>query len=140
VPDKRICPVGTSRPYAFVRARSYARYQEALVRAIVTLKFERREPLAKWFANRLAELMQAALVVPVPLDARRLGERRLTKPSCLEWLWLFGLAGVMVPPADSHPPSSRQARPQVRASVGNLSVALLPHARAPKLTIYASYW
>ena len=42
-PDRLICPVCTSRPYAFERARSYARYEEALVRAIVTLKFERIE-------------------------------------------------------------------------------------------------
>jgi predicted amidophosphoribosyltransferase len=97
VPDKRICPVGTSRPYAFVRARSYARYQEALVRAIVTLKFERREPLAKWFANRLAELMQAALVVPVPLDPRRLGERGYNQAELLRMAVAVGLAGVMVP-------------------------------------------
>jgi hypothetical protein len=97
VPDKRICPVGTSRPYAFVRARSYARYQEALVRAIVTLKFERRELLAKWFANRLAERMRAAPWYQYPLIRGGLASAAITKPSCLEWLWLFGLAGVMVP-------------------------------------------
>jgi len=52
------------------------------VRAIVTLKFERIEPLAKWFPNRLTELvwaepelMQADPVVPVPLHRRRLQER-----------------------------------------------------------------
>ena len=55
---RRICRVCTSRPYAFERARSYARYQEALVRAIVTLKFECIEPLGKWFACRLAELVK----------------------------------------------------------------------------------
>ena len=80
--DRRICPVCISRPYAFARARSYARYQGALVRAIVSLKFERIEPLAKWFASRLAELvraepelMRADLIVPVPLHRERLRER-----------------------------------------------------------------
>jgi ComF family protein len=80
--DRRICRVCASRPYAFNRARSYAEYQEALVQAIVTLKFERIEPLAKWFADRLAELvraepdlMQADVVVPVPLHRNRLRER-----------------------------------------------------------------
>ena len=62
--------------------QAIARYEQALVRAIVTLRFERIEPLAKWFANRLAdlvqaepELMQADFIVPVPLHRHRLRER-----------------------------------------------------------------
>ncbi len=80
--DRQICRICASRPYAFERARSYAQYQEALVRAIITLKFERIEPLGKWFADRLAEmvraepeLLHADIVVPVPLHQQRLRER-----------------------------------------------------------------
>jgi len=49
-------------------------YEAALIRAIVTLKFDRNEPLGRWFACRLVELVRAEPkqssmdnVVPVPL-------------------------------------------------------------------------
>ena len=80
--DGRICRVCAARPFAFQRARSYAQYEAELVRAIVTLKFERIEPLGRWFADRLAEVarvepeaLQADIVVPVPLHRQRLRER-----------------------------------------------------------------
>jgi len=44
-----VCPECQGREYGFDRARSYALYKEALVRAIVLLKFERVEPLGRWF-------------------------------------------------------------------------------------------
>ena len=81
-PDQQVCRTCSTRPYAFSRARSYARYEEKLVRAIVTLKFERIEPLGKWFADRLAGVitaggdeLRADVVVPVPLHRQRLRER-----------------------------------------------------------------
>jgi ComF family protein len=51
-----------------------------LVRAIVLLKFERMEPLGRWFAGRLAEVVRrealaADVVVPVPLHRQRERER-----------------------------------------------------------------
>jgi predicted amidophosphoribosyltransferase len=56
-------------------ARSHAKYDAALVRAIVMLKFERTDPLGAWFAERLAEVarregetLAAGVVVPVPLQ------------------------------------------------------------------------
>src|SRR5258708_1290407 len=58
---KQLCPICREQPgqekriYAFDRARSYAVYEGALVRAILLLKFERMEPLGVWFAERLAE-------------------------------------------------------------------------------------
>ncbi len=68
--------------FAFDRARSFAVYEENLVRAILLLKFDRIEPLGEWFAARLAEvlaryrdLMAADLVVPVPLHRDRQKER-----------------------------------------------------------------
>jgi predicted amidophosphoribosyltransferase len=54
-PERIVCTVCQARTYAFDRARSFAEYEGALVRAIVTLKFEQIEPLGAWFAARLEE-------------------------------------------------------------------------------------
>jgi len=81
-----LCPVCREKPgqqgrtYAFDRARSYAAYDGALVRAILLLKFERMEPLGAWFAERLVEVVEseglgADVVVPVPLHRERERER-----------------------------------------------------------------
>ena len=75
-----VCPECQSREYGFDRARSYAIYKAGLVRAIVLLKFERVEPLGRWFAERLAEVVRregiaADVVVPVPLHRQREQER-----------------------------------------------------------------
>jgi len=83
---KQLCPICREQPgqekriYAFDRARSYAVYDGALVRAILLLKFERMEPLGVWFAERLAEVVKteglsADVVVPVPLHRDRERER-----------------------------------------------------------------
>jgi ComF family protein len=68
--------------YAFDRARSFAIYENEIVRAIVLLKFDRIDPLARWFAKRLAEIyreneliLAADVVVPVPLHRDREKER-----------------------------------------------------------------
>jgi predicted amidophosphoribosyltransferase len=47
------------KPTPLERARSFAVYEGAVVRAIVLLKFEQIEPLGAWFAERLAELGQS---------------------------------------------------------------------------------
>src|SRR5215475_3948618 len=77
-----LCSACRLETYAFDRARSYALYENEIVRAIVMLKFERIEPLAKWFAKRLAEIyvrngeiLGADVVVPVPLHRDREKER-----------------------------------------------------------------
>jgi len=75
-----MCPECQTREYGFDRARSYALYKAGLVRAIVLLKFERVEPLGRWFAGRLAEVakreaLAADVVVPVPLHRQRERER-----------------------------------------------------------------
>jgi len=77
-----LCPACQDKTYAFDRARSFALYQGALVRAVLLLKFEQIEPLGAWFAQRLAELasaegewLAADVVVPVPLHPERERER-----------------------------------------------------------------
>jgi len=75
-----LCPVCQGRTYGFDRARSYALYQGAIVRAIMLLKFERMEPLGRWFAERLIEVVRREaigvdIVVPVPLHRQRQRER-----------------------------------------------------------------
>ena len=72
-----LCPACREKTYAFDRARSFAVYAEAVVRAILLLKFEQIEPLGAWFSERLAEMVNAdadglsADVVPVPLHRER---------------------------------------------------------------------
>ncbi|HUL14733.1 MAG TPA: ComF family protein [Terriglobales bacterium] len=68
--------------FAFNRARSFAIYENAVVRAILLLKFERIEPLGGWFAKRLSQIVAeqgesfaADVVVPVPLHRERERER-----------------------------------------------------------------
>jgi len=46
-----VCIGCRSEKFPFNRARSFARYQDSLVRAIVWLKFEEMEPLADWFGG-----------------------------------------------------------------------------------------
>ena len=76
------CPVCRQQTYAFECARSYAIYEDILVRTIVLLKFEQIEPLGYWFADRLADVVNLEkkrftvdLVVPVPLHRFRHKER-----------------------------------------------------------------
>jgi ComF family protein len=77
-----LCLACKDRTYAFDRARSFAVYEDAAVRAILLLKFEQIRPLGGWFAERLAELdkaegdrLAADVVVPVPLHRERERER-----------------------------------------------------------------
>lgn len=75
-----LCPECQTRAYGFDRTRSYALYKGPLVPAIMLLKFERVEPLGRWFAERLVEVtrreaIKADVVVPVPLHRLRERER-----------------------------------------------------------------
>ena len=83
-----LCPACQDKTYAFARARSFALYENAVVRAILLLKFEQIEPLGAWFADRLAEMvdaeseaMAADVVVPVPLHRERERERGIQSGS-----------------------------------------------------------
>jgi ComF family protein len=75
----RLCRV---KFYAFDRARSFAVYDDALIEAVLLLKYEEITRLGGWFAARLAELVEreaaewrADVVVPVPLHRDRQRER-----------------------------------------------------------------
>jgi competence protein ComFC len=85
-----LCPACRERTYAFERARSFAVYEGAVVRAILLLRFEQIEPLGAWFAERLAELLRtegdaldADVVVPVPLHRQRERERGYNQAALL---------------------------------------------------------
>ena len=85
-----LCPACRDKTYAFDRARSFAVYEKAVVRAILLLKYEQMEPLGAWFAERLAELvnteggaMAADVVVPVPLHRARERERGYNQAALL---------------------------------------------------------
>jgi ComF family protein len=77
-----LCHLCRRDVYHFDLARSFAVYNDAMVRAIVLLKYHAVTPLGGWFAARLAEVVArnpkafaADVVVPVPLHASRLRER-----------------------------------------------------------------
>lgn len=79
---QRLCSACQNKTYGFDCARSFAIYQGPLVRAILLLKFEQIEPLGRWFAEKLAEVVSSErdrfavdVVVPVPLHRQRERER-----------------------------------------------------------------
>jgi predicted amidophosphoribosyltransferase len=119
-----------------------------MVQAILFLKFENIEPLGELFARMLAEMavlggpaFEADVVVPVPLHRRRERERGynqaafIAKPLAKR----LGLPykSVLLTPAIA---PARKSICSLSTSAGSPFVALLPHVRAAKLTIYASYW
>jgi competence protein ComFC len=68
--------------FDFQLARSVGFYEGTLARAILLLKHEEIEPLGKWFAERLSEVvrkegerMSADAIVPIPLHRQRSRER-----------------------------------------------------------------
>lgn len=76
--EASLCPACQAGTFAFERMRSLTIYENAVVRAILMLKFERIEPLGRWFGTRLAVvvreqkgLLDADIVVPVPLHRDR---------------------------------------------------------------------
>ena len=80
--DMQLCRECQKHTYTFDAARSYGVYQGNLVRAVLLLKYEQIEPLGRWFARRLeevvkreGELLAADVVVPVPLHRGREKER-----------------------------------------------------------------
>jgi len=88
--EAQLCPACQNKTYAFEKARSFALYEGAVVRAILLLKFEQIEPLGGWFAERLAELanaegdsLAADVVVPVPLHRQRERERGYNQAAML---------------------------------------------------------
>jgi competence protein ComFC len=77
-----LCADCQERRFGFQLARSYGCYEGVLARAILLLKHEQIEPLGKWFAERLTEVvrreserMAVDVIVPVPLHRQRSRER-----------------------------------------------------------------
>lgn len=77
-----LCHLCRRNVYAFERARSFAVYDEAMIRTVILLKYHAVTPLGGWFAERLAELVRANaeafaadIIVPVPLHPQRRRER-----------------------------------------------------------------
>ena len=84
-----LCAACRLQAFRFERARNVFLYQDALVRAVVMLKFEEMEPLADWFAGKLSELAGRSglniqdVVVPVPLHKVRHRERGFNQAELL---------------------------------------------------------
>jgi ComF family protein len=85
-----VCALCRRGVYSFDLARSYAAYDDALLRTITLLKHEAIRPLATCLGNRLAELarkntatLAADLVVPVPLHPDRHRERGFNQAELL---------------------------------------------------------
>jgi competence protein ComFC len=76
------CRLCRAKTFGFDLARSFAIYNESMVRAILLLKHDGVAALGVWFADRLNELVArtpecfgADVIVPVPLHPARLRER-----------------------------------------------------------------
>lgn len=85
-----ICALCRRGVYSFHLARSYAAYDDALLRTITLLKHEAIRPLAGWLGERLAEVarcdpatLAADVVVPVPLHPERQRERGFNQAELL---------------------------------------------------------
>ena len=85
-----LCALCRRGVYAFEVARSFASYEQAMMRAVILLKHEPIRPLAGWFGLRLAEMARSALaefkpeiVVPVPLHPERQRERGFNQAELL---------------------------------------------------------
>lgn len=94
-----VCRACQEKTYAFERARSYGMYDGELVRAILFLKFERIEPLGRWFAERLTAVarcegrtLAADVVVPVRLHRDRERECVITRQGFSPSRWPEGWA------------------------------------------------
>jgi len=80
--SKLLCHLCRRGVYAFDFARSFAIYNDCMIRAITVLKYEAVTSLGDWFAARLSEIvrcnteLQAVdLIIPIPLDPSRLRQR-----------------------------------------------------------------
>ncbi len=143
--ENLVCPECQTREYGFDRARSYALYKAGLVRAIVLLKFERIEPLGRWFAGRLAEVarreaLAADAVVPVPLHRQRERERGYNQADLIAKPLARKLGLPYAPCCWCAPSPAQTSTSSPWRSAGTQYVALLPRVQASKLTTYAYCW
>jgi ComF family protein len=89
-PEGPLCALCRRQTYSFDLARSFAAYNEPLMRAVTLLKHEAIRPLAAWFGERLVEVarrelacFKAEVVVPVPLHPERQRERGFNQAELL---------------------------------------------------------
>ncbi len=82
VAPARLCHGCARGVYHFDLARSFALYDDAMVRLLTLLKYEPVAPLGAWFAAQIEQVIRAEpalgevdFIVPVPLDRRRFRER-----------------------------------------------------------------
>jgi competence protein ComFC len=147
-----LCPACQDQTYAFDRARSFAVYKDALVRAILLLKFEQIGPLGAWFAHQLADIVKneatslaADVVVPVPLHRQRERERGYNQAALIskplsKRLRLPNKA-VLLMRTRARPDKQVLSLEERWESVrGAFATRPGSQVQAAKLTIYASYW
>jgi ComF family protein len=142
--DPQLCIGCANETFHFDGARSFARYEEGLVRAIVLLKFEEMNPLADWFADRLAEVvrhcgdaLKVDLVVPVPLHRIRQQERGFNQAELLSKRLATRLKlphqGVLLvrkrPRPDKHLLTSRERWEAVRGAFATRSGSQVDNRR-----------
>ena len=133
--------------FAFQRARSWALYHEALISAILLLKFERIQPLGYFFAERLAEMicsnaaaLEAISSCPSLCIALASVPAAIIRRTYLPGRWPASCAFPINPFCWLEFCRVRKLTCSPIKSAGPPCVELLPHVQAPKLTIYASYW
>jgi ComF family protein len=109
-----VCALCRRGVYAFDLARSYAAYDDALLRTITLLKHEAIRPLAGWLGERLAGAAQgdaaaskASVVIPVPLHPERQRERGFNQAELLA----RGVASRLGLPMEARALERRKPRP-----------------------------
>ena len=116
---------------------------------MLMLKYQRMEPLARWFAARMVQLVpgegeafEADLVVTVPLRRSREREGGHNPPAALLAKPLAKALRLPYRPVLLVCTRGANALRNGTVAGGALgpSVAPLPHVQAAKLTSYASYW
>ena len=112
-----LCALCRREMYGFDFARSFAAYDDALLKTITLLKHEAIGPLAAWFGGRLAEMvlanpaiLAADVVVPVPLHPQRQRERGFNQAELLA----RGLARKLDLPLESRGIKRQKPRPAKR--------------------------
>ncbi len=109
-----VCALCRRGVYSFDLARSYAAYDDALLRTITLLKYEAIRPLARRLGERLAEVARADpavgvpdVVVPVPLHPDRQRERGFNQAELLA----RGVASRLGLPMEAEALERRKPRP-----------------------------
>lgn len=137
-----LCALCRRGVYGFDAARSFAAYNEPMMRTVTLLKHEAIHPLARWLGARLAELAHEALptfaaevVVPVPLHLEKQRQRGFNQAELLA----RAVARELRLPLETRAIERRKPRPpklrlsrHERWEVARGAYAALPGARIDK--------